>query len=727
MRTIAAALVAALATAARADEGMWMPQQIPALAPRLRALGWRGDPKVFSDLTGAPMGAIVSLGGCSASFVSPDGLVATNHHCAVGALQFGSTTERNLLEDGFVARSRPEELPNGPGARVLVTVAITDVTDAITGRIDPALPDLARGELLERRQKARLAACERTGLRCSVLPFFDGLRWYELAQLELKDVRLVFAPPRRVGAFGGETDNWAWPRHAGDFALFRAYVGKDGKPAPYAKGNVPYRPGHWLRVSPAGVSEDDLVLVAGYPGRTQRLATYAETRAELEVSYPRTVRRNREMLGILEGLAKSSRETAIRVTPRIRQLANVLKNREGVIEGARRGGLLERRRADEAGLRAWIAADPARAEYAAALDDLDRLTAEQDRTRERDAAFAAIYAASPLLGAARQIVRLGDERARDDSDRDLEFQARNWPRIREAQVRLERTLDLGADRALLRYAALEAAALAPGQRLAPLDAAIGLAPGDASADAARKVDAWLDTLFAGTRLQDRALRLALLDAKPAEVAWTADTFLALARALDPLDRALRVEARARAGARSRLAPLRARALLARAGGLLPPDANGTLRVTFGTVKGVAARDGLVYLPRTRLAGVLEKDRPGDEDFDVPQPLREAIRAGAGAGGPFADARLGDVPVDFLATVDTTGGNSGSAGLDAQGRLVGLLFDGTYETVSSDFLFDAERTRSILVDVRYLLWYLAEVAKARHLLDELGVGTRTAGR
>jgi hypothetical protein len=720
LKTLAAAALLVLSASARAEEGMWMPQQMPALAQRLAEVGFRGDPAAFADLTGEPMGAIVSLGGCSASFVSPDGLVATNHHCAYSPLQLNSTPERNLLRDGFLARTRADELWNGPGSKVYVTVSVKDVTEHITGKLSPRLSDLDRWLAIERRQKERLAACEKGGLRCTIAPFFEGMTWLEIAQLEIQDVRLVFAPPEGVGRYGGETDNWMWPRHSGDFSFYRAYVGPDGKPAPYAKENVPYHPARFLPVSPDGASPGDVVLVAGYPGKTQRLRTHAEVKEELEWAYPRTARRNRELLASLEKIASERPETAIRVETRIRQLANSMKNREGVVEGAARSGLLERRRDAERELAEWIAASPERrTAYGAALPALDAIQAAKERTRERDATFEALHAYQTLLASARTILRLAEEKERKDLDRDPEYQQRNWSRIRDAQARLQAAIDPAADRAMLRYAALEAAALPADQRIEPFDRLAGVAPGLPPEEAARRIDAWLDGVYAGTRLADKAYRLSLLDRSAKQLRAEKDPMLAAAGALLPFDAKLRTETKARQGARSKAAPAYARALVEKAGGLVAPDANSTLRVTYGTVKGVQARDGLLYLPQTTLAGLAAKHRAGDREFEVPAPVLDAIRAQrARGGGPYADRRLGDVPVDFLTTTDITGGNSGSAVLDGRGRLCGLAFDGLYESVAADFFFDPA-SRTIAVDSRYVLWYLAEVAKADALLAELG--------
>jgi len=314
---IGAVLVLAAAAGLAAEQGMWMPQQIPDLAAKLRTLGFTGDPKAFADLTGQPMGAIVSLGGCTASFVSPDGLIVTNHHCVTGGLQFNSTPQRNLLTEGFLARTRDEELSNGPGSRVFVTTSVAEVTAAITGGLDASVTDRQRNDTIDRRVKERVAACEKGGLRCSVTSFFEGLKYFEIAQLEIRDVRLVYAPAEGIGVFGGETDNWRWPRHTGDWSFLRAYVGRDGKPAAFAKENVPYKPKHWLSVSPDGTKAGDLVFVVGYPGRTMRHRTFAEIKETTEWTLPRSVRLSEEQLALIDRLTAGNKDLAIKLSGRM--------------------------------------------------------------------------------------------------------------------------------------------------------------------------------------------------------------------------------------------------------------------------------------------------------------------------------------------------------------------------------------------------------------------------
>ncbi|HTP32823.1 MAG TPA: S46 family peptidase [Candidatus Acidoferrales bacterium] len=720
--------VALLSSSLPAEEGMWMPQQMPELAARLKALGFTGDAKTFADLTGQPMGAVVSLGGCTASFVSPDGLIVTNHHCVTGGLQFNSTPQRNLLKDGYLAKNRDEELPNGPGSRVFVTTSVVEVTASITGGIDAKATDRERYDLIDRRVKERIATCEKSGQRCNVASFFDGLKYFEIAQMEIKDVRLVYAPAEGIGVFGGETDNWRWPRHTGDWSFLRAYVGRDGKPAVYSKDNVPFKPKHWLKVSTTGIKPGELVFVTGYPGRTQRHQTYSEVKETTEYTMPLAIRRAREQLVILDQLTKQNPAIALKVAGRVQGLNNGLTNQLGMLEGLTKGGSLDRKQQQEKELESWIAADPARQKkYGDVLPALRALQAESEKTRERNSMLATLSMASGYLGAAQTLYRLSVERAKPDMEREAGFQQRDWPRLRDAQDRLQRTLDVTVDRALLHWAMFLASALNPDQRIVALDEAAGLRAAMPAAESGKAIDAYLQTLFAGTKLGDREFRLGLMEKSTADLVATKDPFILLAAALDPLVEANREAMKSRAGARSRLAPRYMEAMLAKAGGLVAPDANSTLRVTYGQVKGVDAKDGLFYKPQTTLAGIVQK-QTGDGDFNAPQVQLDAIKAlRAGKKTSYLDKALGDVPVNFLSTVDTTGGNSGSPTLNAKGELVGLLFDGTYESVASNYVFDTVSTRSIHVDVRYMLWNMADVDGAGHLLEEMGIApVRSAG-
>ena len=448
---------------------------------------------------------------------------------------------------------------------------------------------------------------------------------------------------------------------------------------------------------------------------------------------PRSIRLAEEQLAILDQLSTQDKAIALKVAGRVQGLNNGLTNQKGMLEGLVKGGGLSKKEAQEKALETWIAADPVRQKkYGDVIPALRALQAESEKTRERDAALTTLASASSYLGAAQTLYRLSVERAKPDMDRESGFQERDWSRIRDNQDRMQRTMDAAADRALLRWALRLTAALPAEQRIPPVDQAAGLRPGMSKTEADTAIDGFLTRMLSGTKLGDHDFRLSLIDKSTADLLATKDPFILLAAAMEPLEEANREASKNRGGAQARLMPRYMEALLAKAGGLVAPDANSTLRVTYGQVKGVDAKDGLHYKPQTTLAGIVEKNT-GQGDFDAPKAQLDAINAlRKGKKTPYIDSSLKDVPVNFLSTVDTTGGNSGSPTLNAKGELVGLLFDGTYESVASNYLFDPVTTRSIHVDTRYMLWNMAEVDGASHLLKEMGIlepptGTQAGSR
>ncbi|HEV7920507.1 MAG TPA: S46 family peptidase [Thermoanaerobaculia bacterium] len=693
------------ATTVRAGEGMWMPQQVPQLAAELRKAGMKIDPARFADLTGDPMGAVISLGGCTASFVSPDGLAVTNHHCAEGSIQFNSSPEHDYLNDGFLARTREQELRAAPAQRIWVTTNIEDVTGRITGNISAKLSDVEREKEIDRREKALVDEIEKQpGLSARVASFFEGSQYLRITQMEIRDVRLVYAPASGVGVFGGETDNWMWPRHTGDFSFLRAYVGPDGKPAGYSPQNVPFHPAHWLKIATGDLDEGDFVIVAGYPGRTFRYSTEAEVRNARDFRYPSVIRYATELNRILNETGKGNREVQIKNASRIRSNDNTLKNYTGTLETLRAGAIVEQRHKREAELAAFIATHP---KYAGLLEKMRALNEEQYATRERDTVLLWLTRSSPMLSQAQRVWRNALEKSKADLERQSEYRERNAEELMQMSTRAQKQIDRASDRAALRFFLTEATKLPAGQRIAPLDQLMG----------SQSVDAFLDKLYAGTQIDNSETRRAMYGQTTAQLKARGDAMLDLAAALAQLSLANEERDNRIGGAMSRVRPLYMEALRELTGGRLYPDANSTLRVTFGEVAGYTPRDGVRYTPQTTLSGVVKKDT-GSGEFNSPKGLLAAARAKKTAG--YIDPELGDVPVNFLSTVDTTGGNSGSPTLNANGELVGLLFDGNYEALGSDFLFEPELTRSIHVDIRYTLWVMDAVDGAQNLLREMGV-------
>ena len=701
-----------------ADEGMWRPDQLPELRKELRTLGLKINPRKLTQLDAFPMNAVISLGGCTASFVSPQGLVVTNHHCAYGSIQYNSKEGANLLETGFLAKTKAEELQAAPGSRVYVTVAYDEVTQRIVGGLKPDLTPRQRYQEIENREKAVIAACEADpGHRCRVASFHGGLEYFRIKLLEIKDVRLVYAPSESIGKFGGDVDNWQWPRHTGDFAFYRAYVAPDGASAEYAKENVPFAPASHLKIASDNLKENDFVMVAGYPGRTSRYRRLAEVENQFEFLYPRWLTTLDTWLGVIAASTADNKDAAIKYAPLIAGLNNFQKNSQGQIEGAQKVDLVGRRSQREQALATWVTEDPKReASYGSAISDLDALVAEVNSTAERDF-YLGLMGRSALLSTARTLYRYAKEREKPDAEREPGYQERDHPFIKQRLEALDRRFDASVDQAIwLAFLKNYVEYVPENQRVTALDNQLGLTNTWDEATTSKVVGEF----YTKTKLGDQAQRLSLLDSDVATLDKSEDPFIQLAAAMFASDLAREEDKKRIAGRVQILRPRYMEAIIAfqeANGALTYPDANSTLRVTYGSVKAVEVRDGLSYQPFTTLRGIAAK-YTGEDPFDSPKIQLDKIKANEFGG--FGVETLNSVPVNFLSTLDTTGGNSGSPTLNGKGELVGLLFDGTYESINSDWDFDESTTRSIHVDARYMLWVMQEVDGAENLLRELGV-------
>ncbi len=697
--------------------GMWMPTQMVGHVEQLKSLGLSYDPGALGDPTSFPLGAIVSLGGCSASFVSDEGLVITNHHCVIGALQANSTPENNLLQTGYLAATRADERAAGPAQHIYVTQSLTNVTKEVTDGLEAIAEPKARFAEIQARLGRLEAQCQQAhaGHACSVRPFFEGAEYYLVDALDIRDVRLVYAPDAGVGVFGGEIDNWHWPRHTGDFAMLRAYVGPDGRPADPSPANVPYKPAHRLRVASTPLVAGDFVMVAGYPGRTNRLSTSEEVRDAVAWRYPRDIARFRETIALLERLGKERPELAIKAASRLRRMANYYTNFQGMLEGLQKGGLADQKAKLETDLRAWIAADAARtASYGGVFDELAALDAEHRKSRERDAALREFSENSSMLAAALVLVRpdasAGGAGARTAAERKAQLDA------------MFRNYDPELDRALLVLALQRASKLPEGVR--PDDVLTAIVGKDLAllGDTA-KLEAAVAKLYKASKLDDAKTRAKLIEAtKPEALQRSKDSLVRVALALDGAFEAARAREDARSGAMALLRPKFVRALREFSKTPLAPDANGTLRITYGTVRGYKPTpEAAVYQPFSTLTEMLAKNT-GTPPFQLPPSVLAAAKA---EKTPYVAPELGDVPLDFLADLDITGGNSGSATLNGKGELVGLAFDGNYEAIASNWVFMPGITRSIHVDIRFILWMLDAVDEGDHLLREMGVEPKLA--
>jgi hypothetical protein len=455
-------------------------------------------------------------------------------------------------------------------------------------------------------------------------------------------------------------------------------------------------------------------MVAGYPGRTNRLKTADEVESAATWYYPRDIERREQYIALLEEITKDDKELAIKASGSIRGLNNYLTNFRGMQEGLVKGGLAKARAEEEAKLRSWIDADAERKKkYGTVLDDIAKLNAESRKTREQDAATRELMGGSSVLRSAFMLIEMAEARGKPDAERPGQFQERNWARLEQGISSGSKRYDRRIDRPVFKLMLTRVAALPEDQRPKALGIIVGEKVDEASIDAA------LDKLYGKTKLEkvDKYLKL-FKSAKLSKIEKSKDPFIKLALALRPIDKEMEKRGEERAGAMAMLRPQYIAALREFKGGVLAPDANSTLRITYGTVRGYSPAPGKpVYTPFTKPSEMVAKTT-GENPFDAPKDVLDAVAKGD--WGAYKVEALGEAPLDFLADLDITGGNSGSACLNADGDLVGLAFDGNYEAMASDWIFMPDITRSIQVDIRYVLWMMDAVDGADHLLQEMGV-------
>lgn len=677
-----------------AAEGKWTPQQVLQLGPAwVKQQGFSLPLSKLWDEK-AQQGFLanaVQLPGCSGSFVSADGLLITNHHCIVGILQEHSTPEQNLSRDGYLAKTRADEKP-AKAFRIQVPRRFLDVTKDVLDDLPPNPDPLTRYKSVEATQKKLVARCEaqQPGTRCTFAAFDGGLFFTLTEFTELTDVRLVYAPPAAVGDYGGEVDNWMWPRHSGDFSLVRVY--QDGKP---------FQPKFFFPLSRDGVKENDSVAVLGYPGTSFRAQLADEMAERRDRWYPALQKLAWEWQQIMEEEGRRSPDAAIATADDLRGILNAKKNAEGQLAGLARGKIIEKQRAAEVRVKAFAAKKPEHAAALAAHEGLTALAVERLATWDRDFLLDLAGRGGRALGWPLLLARRSVEAQRPDAEREPGYQDRDVPRLRERHERDQKRFHLGVDVRLLVAWTRRALALPANQRLAAIDATFGKLTDDAAL--AKK---WSE-LAAASKVLDLEARKKMFDETPAQLEARKDPLLTLGLAIDAERRALRDRRDVFSGKVLELRPAWRRAVIAEAGKPVAPDANSTLRVSFGRVKGYSPREAVLMTPHTTLGGALAK-HTGVEPFDLPQRIRDALARGG----------HDQVPVDFLADCDTTGGNSGSPVIDGKGRLVGVNFDRVWENVANDFGYNPDVARNVSADVRYLLWLLTEVEGGQALVREL---------
>ena len=662
-RILLTLLAAAALRTAAADPGMWLPSLIGQRIDDMRAKGFRLTAEDIYSVNRASMKDAVVLynGGCTGELVSGEGLLLTNHHCGYGAIQALSSVENDFLTHGFWARSRAEELP-AEGVYVRFLVRMEDVTDR-----------LAAGETAQ--SIAEAARREGKGYRASVEPMYYGTQHFLFVYRQYDDVRLVAAPPSSIGKFGGDTDNWIWPRHTGDFSVFRIYAGADNEPAAYAADNVPYRPARHFAISTQGVREGDFTMIYGFPGNTQQYILSDVVKYVQECSDPMKIAVRTARLDLIAAAQRSDPALRIHYAAKHANIANAWKKWQGEVLGLERLDTYRRKQESEA-LFAHAMGDAGYGEYHEVLAEL----------RREFARALPYYYTRELLAETLRTVAYG-----------YSAEERNDPLFAQRRP---------VERALYELVFEEYAA-----RNTMLPAIPEFEAGVARCGSAK---AYADRIF----------ELAANDPAHAELT-------ALKGGIERLGR----EIVAQLGTESlrnfnsaRMNELYARyvtglrrwaALCGREGDMFP-DANLTLRVAYGSVAGYEYADGVYHEPQTTLDGIIAKDDPSVYDYDIPQALRDLHAAkDYGRWAVEANGRR-TVPVCFLATNQTTGGNSGSPILDADGRLVGINFDRTWRSTMSDIEFDPAICRNISVDIRYVLFVMDRIGGVSYLFDEMRI-------
>ena len=675
--------LAAALQPARADEGMWLPSLIAQRIDDMHAHGFRLTAEdIYSVNQASLKDAVVLFGsGCTGEVVSRDGLLFTNHHCGYSQIQQHSSVEHDYLRDGFWAVSRSEELPN-PGLTVSFLERMEDVSTPVLRGYLPSMSEAQRDSVVKVNSDAivKQVSDPGRGIRARVEALYYANQYFLFVYKVYRDVRLVGAPPSSIGKFGGDTDNWMWPRHTGDFSIFRIYADRNNEPADYSEDNIPYTPKRFFTVSRAGVKEGDFTFVYGCPGSTKEYVTSDEVRYVGEVSDPEKIALRTKRLDIQKKYMSQDQAVRIQYSAKNANVSNAWKKWQGEAKGIARLMTVAQKQDFERRFRQWAAGTP----YEGVLDRLETLYGRRNP----------------------------------------------YYRAYEYYTETVRTVEL------LQFSSSVRTALAEGRDVAPLaqaffkdyyqpiDEEIFVAMTDAfdrqmeeafkpawfkeKLAAYGNVEAWRDDLFAHSLFTDRArveaLTQADIPAVEADPAWEMyHAFYTWYRTdLQPviteMDRDIRLAYRDYMRAQMEFDPER----------MFYPDANLTLRVAYGHVAGYSPSDAVYYSPVSTLKGIIEKDNPDIFDYNIPQVLRDI----------YAEGGHDDQPVCFLATNHTSGGNSGSPVINADGHLIGINFDRVWEGTMSDLVFDPEYCRNISLDIRYLLFVVEKVGHAGWLFDEM---------
>ena len=672
---------AAFLAPARTDEGMWLPALISQRIGDMQAKGFKLTAEdIYSVNQASLKDAVVLFGsGCTGELVSNDGLLFTNHHCGYGYIQKHSSVEHDYLKDGFWALSRAEELAN-PGLTVSFLEYMQDVTAAVLKGYDPAtMTEEDRQRIVNENSNALKAEAVKDGigLKASVEALYYGNQYFLFVFRVFSDVRLVGAPPSSIGKFGGDTDNWMWPRHTGDFSIFRIYADKNNNPAKYSEDNVPYHPKKFFKISRAGVKEGDFTFVYGCPGSTREYVTSDEVSYITEVSDPQKIDLRTQRLQIQKKYMGQDQAVRIKYSSKNASTANAWKKWQGEVKGVLKNKIVDRKKAYEARFRQWAKGT----QYDGLLDKLAAVYARRNPYYIAYEYYNETIRSIEVLNFAAQFRKDGRTKALDSAIENF-FKDYYKPIDEEIFVAMMTAFDKQLpDEFKPQYFK---------DKLAQFGS----------------IEAWKNSLFASTVFADKEKVLAIKEGENLNSDPAIEMFSAFnswfTKDLRPVVMETNNELRLlyRDYMRGQMEFEKDKAFY--------PDANLTLRVAYGKVAGYKPADAIEYKPVSTLKGIMEKDNPDIFDYNIPQTLRDI----------YAEGGHEDQPVCFIATNHTTGGNSGSPVLNADGNLIGINFDRVWEGTMSDIAFDPEVCRNISLDVRYLLFNIEAIGHAAYLFDEM---------
>ena len=690
------ALMAAMT--ARADEGMWLPSLISQRIVDMQEKGFKLDADDIYSINQASLkDAVVLFGrGCTGELISPEGLLLTNHHCGYGQIQQHSSVEHDYLKDGFWAMNRSEELPN-KGLTVSFLERMDDVTAQVLSGYTPDMTEDQRVELVKKNSQALIdeAVKEGKGLRATVEALYYGNQYFLFLYREYADVRLVGAPPSSIGKFGGDTDNWMWPRHTGDFSMFRIYADKDNNPAPYSKDNVPYRPKKYFHISTKGVQEGDFTFIYGFPGRTQEYIHSEGVRYIEEIGDPHKIHLRTLRLDIMNKHQSESQKVRIQYSSKNAGVSNAWKKWQGEVKGIKKMKTVQTKQEFEKAFDKWAQGG----EFDGVVSKIASIYAElepyQFATDYYTETVRTIEVANFAMSTARLFKQDGFDKAKAAELAETFYKDWYLPIDKESFIAVmkEYEKNVPADFKPIYYK----------EKFASYGS----------------IEAWAEDIFTNSIFIDQTKVGALTSedketvmADPA-VEFFNEFLKWYAADIQPVTTRLNQDLQLayRDYMRGQMVYCRTQ----RVPKAFYPDANLTLRVAYGHIKGYSPADGTYYLPSSTIKGIMEKDNPEIFDYNIPQRLRDIYAAKD--YGRWADTS-GEVPVCFIATNHTTGGNSGSPVINADGELIGLNFDRVWEGTMSDIVFDPEICRNIALDIRYVLFTIEKIGGAGYLLDEM---------